>query len=190
MIGVRSAAGPSRWYLNCPCCRLTIMPKVRSLAIRQCPRCLARTSTTVELFSSRLPADVLYARDSLPLRRRCTRPQAMDTSSMRNARTIAAAQRAPDVSRSGSGDTVIDQRRAAHLRIELRRACGLALASKRLTASPSRLAVDETSGLAPLDGRARECVPPAPPARGDSSRLQDTVPGRTRTHPPTDRAAR
>ena len=65
-IGVRSAAGPSRWYLNCPCCGLTITPKVRSQAIRQCPRCLARTSTTVELFSSRLPADVLYAGDSLP----------------------------------------------------------------------------------------------------------------------------
>ena len=63
---LRSAAGPSRWYLNCPRCGLTITPKVRSLAIRQCPRCLARTSTTVELFSSRLPADVLYASDSLP----------------------------------------------------------------------------------------------------------------------------
>ena len=63
---LRSAAAPSRWYLNCPRCGLTITPRVRSLATRQCPRCLARTSTTVELFSSRLPADVLYAADSLP----------------------------------------------------------------------------------------------------------------------------
>jgi hypothetical protein len=62
---LRSAAGPSRWYLNCPCCGLTITPRGRWLATSLCPRCLARTSTMVEPFSSGLPADVLYAGDCL-----------------------------------------------------------------------------------------------------------------------------
>jgi hypothetical protein len=57
--------GPS--HLNCPRCGLTIVPRVSWLAIRHCPRCLARTRTVVEMFSSRLPAEVLYAEGSLPL---------------------------------------------------------------------------------------------------------------------------
>ena len=85
---------------------------------------------------------------------------------MRNATTIAAVQRALGVSPSGSADTVSDQRRAAQLRIELRRARILALTSKRLTASPSPLAVDGQAAWRPPDGRARECVPPAPPEAG------------------------
>jgi hypothetical protein len=66
MSGLRSDAGPGEWYLNCPRCGLTIAAKVRWRAITRCPRCLAHTGTTVELFGSPLPADVLYADDSLP----------------------------------------------------------------------------------------------------------------------------
>jgi len=36
------------------------------MAVGRCPRCLARAGVTVELFSSALPPDVLYAPDSLP----------------------------------------------------------------------------------------------------------------------------
>ena len=70
-----SDASPGEWYLNCPRCGLTITPKVPWLAISQCPRCLARTRTTVELFCSRLPADVLYADDSLPNGEAAPRPE-------------------------------------------------------------------------------------------------------------------
>jgi hypothetical protein len=35
-------------------------------AIRHCPRCVGRNSLIVELFSSTLPADVLYDENSLP----------------------------------------------------------------------------------------------------------------------------
>jgi hypothetical protein len=35
-------------------------------AIRHCPRCVGRNRVTVELFSSTLPADVLYDESSLP----------------------------------------------------------------------------------------------------------------------------
>lgn len=66
MSGLRSDASPHDWSLNCPRCGLTITPKVSGLAISQCPRCLARTRAMVELFGSRLPADVLYAEDSRP----------------------------------------------------------------------------------------------------------------------------
>jgi hypothetical protein len=60
----RTARGES--HLNCPRCGLTIVPRVPSLAIRHCPRCLARDRTAVELFSSQLPAEVLYAEGLLP----------------------------------------------------------------------------------------------------------------------------
>ncbi len=51
-------------FLNCPRCRLSLEMRSRWTAIRHCPRCLGRTRTLVELFSSPLAADVLYA-DSL-----------------------------------------------------------------------------------------------------------------------------
>jgi hypothetical protein len=53
-------------YLVCPRCRLTITPRVVWLAVTHCPRCLARSRTIVEMFSSQLPADVLYAEGSQP----------------------------------------------------------------------------------------------------------------------------
>jgi hypothetical protein len=70
-------AGPSRTSsrpdsrsstlcLNCPRCGLRIEVRARWLAIRHCPRCVARTRSVVELSSSRRPDNVLYATDSLP----------------------------------------------------------------------------------------------------------------------------
>jgi hypothetical protein len=58
-------ARPAPPYLNCPRCGLSIALRSR-LVIRHCPRCLGRTRTVVELFSSQLPTDVLYANNSRP----------------------------------------------------------------------------------------------------------------------------
>jgi hypothetical protein len=60
----QSSAGES--FLNCPRCGLTIKVRASWLAIRFCPRCLARSQSVVELFSSALPAEVLYAEGSAP----------------------------------------------------------------------------------------------------------------------------
>ena len=53
-------------FLNCPRCGLTIKPRAPWLAIRFCPRCLARSQSVVELFSSALPAEALYGEGSAP----------------------------------------------------------------------------------------------------------------------------
>jgi hypothetical protein len=47
-------------YLTCPRCRLSIEPKSPWLTIRHCPRCLGRNRILVELFSSTVPAHILY----------------------------------------------------------------------------------------------------------------------------------
>jgi hypothetical protein len=52
-------------YLNCPRCRLTIEVRPHRMVIAHCPRCIAHHHRIVELFSSQLPADVLYAQISL-----------------------------------------------------------------------------------------------------------------------------
>jgi hypothetical protein len=44
-------------FLNCPRCGLTIKPRAPWLASRFCPRCLARSQSVVELFSSALPGE-------------------------------------------------------------------------------------------------------------------------------------
>ncbi len=51
----------ARSYLNCPRCGLTIELRVPSLAIRHCPRCVARSHTVVDLYGSGLPATTLEA---------------------------------------------------------------------------------------------------------------------------------
>ncbi len=53
-------------HLNCPRCGLSIAVRPHRAAIRHCPRCVARSRVIVELFTSTLPADVLYAENSLP----------------------------------------------------------------------------------------------------------------------------
>jgi hypothetical protein len=53
-------------FSNCPRCGLSITTRAPWLAIRYCPRCLARSEKVVELFSSRLPAQTLYADGSGP----------------------------------------------------------------------------------------------------------------------------
>jgi hypothetical protein len=57
---------PATPSLNCPRCGLSIALRSRWLAITHCPRCVARSRTIVELFSSRLPAPVLYGENWLP----------------------------------------------------------------------------------------------------------------------------
>jgi hypothetical protein len=53
-------------HLNCPRCGLSIEVRPHRTAIRHCPRCVGRSRLIVELFSSTLPADVLYDESSLP----------------------------------------------------------------------------------------------------------------------------
>jgi hypothetical protein len=53
-------------HLNCPRCSLSIEVRPYRAPIRHCPRCVARARLVVELFSSTLPADVLYHENSLP----------------------------------------------------------------------------------------------------------------------------
>jgi hypothetical protein len=65
----RARAGES--FLNCPRCGLTIKLRAPWLAIRFCPRCLARRQSVVELFSSALPAEALYAEGAAPRDDRC-----------------------------------------------------------------------------------------------------------------------
>lgn len=65
--GERSAGGGGgQCFLTCPRCRLTIKLRAPWLAIRFCPRCLARSETVIELFSSPVPAEMLYADGSAP----------------------------------------------------------------------------------------------------------------------------
>jgi len=53
-------------HLNCPRCGLSVAVRPYRAAIRHCPRCVARARVVVELFSSTLPADVLYEEGLLP----------------------------------------------------------------------------------------------------------------------------
>jgi hypothetical protein len=117
-------------------------------------------------------------------RRLCPRPRATVRATMRNVTTIAAVQRALGVARIGSGGTLSDQRRTAEFRIELRRARVLTLVSSRLTASASLLTVDGQAASHPSMAARASVSASRPPSRADSSRLQDTVSGRTRTDPP------
>jgi hypothetical protein len=55
-------------YLHCPRCRLTITPKADWMAMRHCPRCIARAHIAVELFSSPRTAQALYADNPTPER--------------------------------------------------------------------------------------------------------------------------
>jgi hypothetical protein len=53
-------------FLNCPRCGLSIRPKARGSKIEHCPRCMARASIQVKLFSSPLPPAELYRKGSAP----------------------------------------------------------------------------------------------------------------------------
>lgn len=65
--GTQIDASARREHLNCPRCGLSIAVRPYRAMIRHCPRCVARARVVVDLFSSTLPADVLYQEDSLPL---------------------------------------------------------------------------------------------------------------------------
>jgi hypothetical protein len=65
-MSARAHPGVRRLHLNCPRCGLSIEVRPHRAAIRHCPRCVGRSRLSVELFSSTLPADVLYDESSLP----------------------------------------------------------------------------------------------------------------------------
>ena len=64
--GTQVDASVLRLHLNCPRCGLSIEVRPHRAAIRHCPRCVGRSQLIIELFSSTLPADVLYDENSLP----------------------------------------------------------------------------------------------------------------------------
>jgi len=66
MIDAQTHPGSGASHLNCPRCGLSFEPRTHWLTIKYCPRCIARAQTVVEMFSSQLPASVLYAEDSFP----------------------------------------------------------------------------------------------------------------------------
>jgi len=61
-----STSNSSPTYLNCPCCGLSVARSSHRRAIVHCSRCAGRSRTVVELFRSRLPAELLYADSALP----------------------------------------------------------------------------------------------------------------------------
>jgi hypothetical protein len=63
---ITRVAGAFSGHLNCPRCGLSIAVRPHRAAIRHCPRCIGRSRVIVELFSSTLPAAVLYGESSLP----------------------------------------------------------------------------------------------------------------------------
>jgi len=80
--GELNAAGPRAVsFLDCPRCGLSIRPKAR---IEDCPRCMARASIQVKLFSSALPPAALYREGSArrrAVRRDPTRPDRLQVKS-------------------------------------------------------------------------------------------------------------
>ena len=65
--GELNAASPRAMsFLNCPRCGLSIGPMARGLRIEHCPRCMARASIQVELFSSPLPPAELHRESPAP----------------------------------------------------------------------------------------------------------------------------
>jgi hypothetical protein len=65
-VAASRATGSGTVHLNCPRCGLSIQLRSQWLAIRHCPRCVARSRTAVEMFSSGLPTVELYANESVP----------------------------------------------------------------------------------------------------------------------------
>ncbi len=66
MTDIAFDARAATFFLNCPRCGLSVEVRSRWMAIRHCPRCLGRARTLVELFSSSLPAEALYAEGLRP----------------------------------------------------------------------------------------------------------------------------
>lgn len=61
-----STSNSSTTYLNCPRCGLSIARSSQRRAITHWLRCARRSRTVVELFRSRLSADLVYADSALP----------------------------------------------------------------------------------------------------------------------------
>ena len=176
-VGLRSAAGPSRWYLNCPCFGLTITPTARrrgDRAMSTVPSAHQHDGRAVQLPATRGCA---LRRRLATQRRRCPRPRATAATTMRNATAIAEVQYALGVARIGSSATASHQRRAAQLGIELRRARILTLVSTRLTASRSPLAVDGQAASRPSMAARASASPRRPPKRGTARDAKTPCPG-------------
>jgi len=84
--GELNAASPRAGsFLNCPRCGLSIRPKARGSTIEHCPRCIARASIEVKLFSSPLPPAELYRQGSAPHAERSERSPTDRTGSRSGA---------------------------------------------------------------------------------------------------------
>jgi hypothetical protein len=55
-------------YVICPRCGLSIAQRFSAQQVRHCPRCIAHRHVVVELFSSPLPSEALYANVPQPVR--------------------------------------------------------------------------------------------------------------------------
>ncbi len=60
----RGRASAPAAYRNCPRCGLSIAARFRAEVVSHCPRCIARGRVLVEMFTSTLPAALLYANGS------------------------------------------------------------------------------------------------------------------------------
>jgi len=169
--GGRTSARSARvWYLNCPRCGLTITSEVRLMAAGRCPRCLARAGLIVELFSSALPAEALYAEGSLPHAEPAPRcePRATAGSGTATAKTqvpreLRVVARSRASSRSGASARAVSDPRDARFgdaRARLRRAPIPAPRFQRSTsASPTDCRPDAAATLG-KPGLHRASCPP------------------------------
>lgn len=57
----RGRASSPETFRNCPRCGLSIAARFRAEVVSHCPRCIARARVLVEMFTSTLPAELLYA---------------------------------------------------------------------------------------------------------------------------------
>jgi len=130
-------------HLNCPRCGLSIAVRPHRTAIRHCPRCVGRSRVLVELFSSALPADVLYEEGSLPQ---------VDGETAFSGDTSASAK-----------DPHPAERRRAQVVDKLRRAEPLPLATNRPMAV-SLPAIGERAASFPRSRPRLATCPSCPPA--------------------------
>jgi hypothetical protein len=131
-------------HLNCPRCGLSIAVRPHRAAMRHCPRCVARGRVIVELFSSTLPASVLYAESALP-------------------RVEAALEVADDTPAIADTDTGARQQQTQVLD-KPRRPLPFALASTRPMAVSSS-AIDERAASPRSRSRLATCPPCSPAGR-------------------------
>lgn len=132
-------------HLNCPRCGLSILVQPQRAAIRHCPRCVGRSQLIVELFSSTLPADMLYDENSLPR---------VDGDPVRSD-TAASSVSIPKLGGRHQRAQAVDK---------LRRTEPLALVTKRPMAIPTS-AIDERAASPRARPRLASCPSCSPAGR-------------------------